>query len=80
MKNYANQLLNQLEQQLTKIIPLVEEDPIQNCSLAINILMEGYQKLRTAFINKNNSQEEEIDFFKNDKPKLTSQIIYFNEI
>ena len=80
MKNYANQLLNQLDQQLTKIIPLVEEDPIQNCSLAINILMEGYEKLRAAFINKSNSPEEEIDFFKNDKPKLTSQIIYFNEI
>lgn len=80
MKNFANQLLNQLDQQLTSIIPLVEEDPIQNCSLAINILMESYEKLRAAYINQKTSQEEEIDFFKNDKPKLTSQIIYFNEI
>jgi hypothetical protein len=80
MKNFANQLLNQLNLQLTNIIPLVEEDPIQNCSLAINILMEGYEKLRDAYINQKTSQEEEIDFFKNYKPKLTSQIIYFNEI
>ena len=80
MKNYANQLLNQLDQQLTKIIPLVEEDPIQNCSLAINILMEGYENLRTTYIGRKTSQEEEMDFFKKDKPKLTSQIIYFNEI
>ena len=80
MKNYANQLLNQLDQQLTKIIPLVEEDPIQNCSLAINILMEGYENLRTTYIGRKTSQEEEMDFFKMDKPKLTSQIIYFNEI
>ncbi len=80
MKNFANQLLNQLDQQLTNIISLVEEDPIQNCSLAINILMEGYEKLRTTYINQKTTQEEEIDFFKNCKPKLTSQIIYFNEV
>ncbi|UPQ78305.1 RteC domain-containing protein [Flavobacterium azooxidireducens] len=80
MKNFANQLFLQLDLQLTKILPLVEEDPIQNCSLAINILMEGYEKLRTSYINHTTSQEEEIDFFKNWKPKLTSQIIYFNEM
>lgn len=80
MKYFANQLLNQLDQQLTNILPLVEEDPIQNCPPAINILMEGYGKLRAAYINQKASKEEEIDFFKNDKPRLTSQIIYFNDL
>lgn len=80
MKNFSNQLLQELDQQLSSIILLVEEDPIQNCSQAINILMEGYEKLRTTYINQKTTQEEEIDFFKNCKPKLTSQIIYFNEM
>lgn len=80
MKNFSNQLIDQLDQQLLNIIPLVEEDPVQNCTLAINILMEGYESLRNTYINKITSQEEEIDFFKNCKPKLTSQIIYFNEM
>lgn len=80
MKNFSDQLLQQLHQQLTRIILLVEEDPIQNCSLALNILMEGYEKLRTYYINQKISKEEEINFFKNEKPKLTSQIIYFNEM
>ena len=80
MKNFSNQLIDQLDQKLVNIIPLVEEDPVQNCSLAIKILMEGYERLRNTYINKITSEEEEIDFFKNCKPKLTSQIIYFNEM
>ena len=80
MKNFSNQLIDKLNQQLVNIIPLVEENPIQNCNLAIKILMEGYECLRNAYINQTLSQEDEIDFFKNCKPKLTSQIIYFNEM
>lgn len=80
MKNFCSKLFNQLNLQLANILPVVEEDPVQNCSLAIHILMDGFEKLRTAFLSQEISQEEEIDFFKNDKPQLTSQIIYFNEL
>lgn len=80
MKNFCSKLFNQLDLQLANILPVVEEDPVQNCSLAIHILMDGFEKLRTAFLNQEISQEDEIDFFKNDKPQLTSQIIYFNEL
>ena len=80
MKNFCSKLFNQLDLQLANILPVVEEDPVQNCSLAIHILMDGFEKLRTAFLNQEISQVEEIDFFKNDKPQLTSQIIYFNEL
>lgn len=80
MKNFSSKLFNQLDLQLANILPMVEEDPVQNCSLAIHILMDGFEKLRTTFLNQEISQEEEIDFFKNHKPQLTSQIIYFNEL
>lgn len=80
MKNFCSKLFNQLELQLESILPMVEEDPIQNCSLTIHILMKGLEELKTNFLNQKLSQEEEIDFFKNDKPQLTSQIIYFNEL
>ena len=80
MKNFCSKLFNQLNLQLANILPVVEEDPVQNCSLAIHILMDGFEKLRTAFLNQEISQEEEIEFFKIDKPQLTSQIIYFNEL
>ena len=80
MKNFANKLFQQLEQQLTNILPLVEEDPIQHCPQGINLLMEEYENLRTTFIKRNLTKEEEIEFFKHEKPKLTSQIIYYNEI
>ena len=80
MKNFANKLFQQLEQQLTNILPLLEEDPIQHCPQAINLLMEEYENLRTTFITQKPSKQEEIDFFKHEKPKLTSQIIYYNEM
>ena len=80
MKNFCSKLFNQLDLQLANILPMVEEDPVQNCSLAIHILMDVFEKLRTTFLNQEISQEEEIDFFKNHKPQLTSQIIYFNEL
>jgi hypothetical protein len=80
MKTFCGKIFNQIDLQLANILPMMEEDPIQNCYHAIHILLEGFEKLRTTFLNQEISQEEEIDFFKNDKPQLTSQIIYFNEL
>jgi hypothetical protein len=65
---------------LTTLLPQIEQNPIQNCPQAINLLMEEYERLRTTFLSKKITKQEEINFFKNEKPKLTSQIIYYNEM
>lgn len=80
MKNFAEQLIEELQQQLTPLLPLIEEDPIQNCQMAIRLLLQGYDQLKNVFIKAHLTPEQEIDFFKNTKPPLTSQIIYFNEL
>lgn len=80
MKNFSEQLVIEIKQQITHILPLIEENPIQHCHLAINIILEGFEKLKNAFTVATLSKEQEIDFFKNSKPALTSLIIYFNEI
>lgn len=66
--------------QLTSILPLADQNPIHYCPKVINLLLEEYEKLRTNFISKKVSVEEEVNFFKYEKPKLTSQIIYYNEM
>lgn len=42
--------------------------------------MEEYENLRANFISQKPTKQEEIIFFKHEKPKLTSQIIYYNEL
>lgn len=79
MKNFATHF-NQLQSTIENFLPFIEEDPIHYCTLAINSAMAVYEELRTNFIEQELSKEEEIYFFKYDKPKLTSYIIYFNEI
>lgn len=68
-----------LESQLSKILPLIEEDPILNCPVAIKFCMDTYDTLRLEFLKIKCHPKEEIDFFKNCKPQITSKIIYFNE-
>ena len=80
MKNLCNQLLQELELELSTLVPLLEEDPVTNCTLALKRLMAGYAQLRIAYLNRKLSREDEIDFFKNCKPLLTSRILYFHEV
>ena len=80
MINFSEQLFSDIDKQIKNVLPLIDEDPIKNCSLAINCLMEAYDKLRLIFCKQKLTKADEIDFFKHEKPKLTSQIIYFNEM
>ncbi|PKP16254.1 MAG: tetracycline regulation of excision, RteC [Bacteroidetes bacterium HGW-Bacteroidetes-23] len=65
---------------LTTLFSQIEQNPIQHCPQAINLLMEEYENLRATFITQKPTKQEEINFFKHEKPKLTSQIIYYNEM
>ena len=55
--------------------------PIQSSENAVNIIINAVEKLKIIFEKeKTKSQEQEIDFFKNIKPKFTSKLIYYNAI
>lgn len=73
-----NQLLTELTEQLN-FIDLEIDDTLVRCEKAIEITVKSIQKLKTLFLKeKLKSQEQEIDFFKNIKPKFTSKLIYYN--
>lgn len=80
LKNKINLLLLDLKEQLN-FTDLEIDDPILRSENAMNIIINSIDKLREIFEKeKNVSQEIEIDFFKNIKPKFTSKLIYYNAI
>lgn len=80
MNNKASQLLSKLNEQLN-FTDLEIDDPILRSESAINIIINSIEKLKQIFgKEKTKSQEQEIDFFKNIKPKFTSKLIYYNAI
>lgn len=79
MKTLFEQHLKLLETKLSHLQLQLEEDPIQYVPMAIAMTLESLTELRTAFLNKTISTEEEILFFKLCKPQMTSKLIYFNE-
>lgn len=80
MKLFAESLMSQLEQQL-KRIHLETQNPIQSAEKAIESTVEAFEKLKTFFLKyKNLKKKEEIEFFREIKPKFVSKLIYYNEI
>lgn len=80
MNPNINILLSDLNEQLN-FTDLEIDDPIKRCENAIDITLKSLQKLKILFEKeKNKSHEQEIDFFKNVKPKFTSKLIYYNAI
>jgi hypothetical protein len=79
--NYKiTQLLSDLNEQLN-FTDLEIDDPIKRCENAIDITLKSLQKLKFLFEKeKIKSHEQEIDFFKNVKPKFTSKLIYYNAV
>lgn len=73
-------MLKSLNEQLN-FTDLEIDDPILRSESAINIIINSIEKLKVIFEKeRSKSQEQEIDFFKNIKPKFTSKIIYYNAI
>lgn len=80
MKLFSESLMSELEQQL-KIIHLQTENPIQSAEQAMKSSVAALEKLKTFFIKyKGLNKKEEIEFFRNIKPKFASKLIYYNEI
>lgn len=80
MNPKINQLLTDLNEQLN-FINLEIDDTLIRCEKAIEIIIKSIQKLKIIFFKENfKSQAQEIEFFKNVKPKFTSKLIYYNII
>lgn len=80
MKLFAESLMSELQQQL-KIIHQETENQIQASELAIRSSIAAIEKLKIfsikyKFLNK----KEEIEFFRDIKPKFTAKLIFYNEI
>lgn len=80
MNPKINKLLSDLNEQLN-FTDLEIDDQILRCESAISIIVYSIEKLKIIFEKeKLKSQDIEIDFFKNIKPKFTSKLIYYNAI
>jgi RteC protein len=80
MNSKTNLLLTDLNEQLN-YINLEIDDTLIRCEKAIEIIIKSIDKLKIVFLNENcKSLEQEIEFFKNVKPKFTSKLIYYNII
>ncbi len=80
MNQKNSQLLEDLCEQLN-FIDLEIDDPILRSENAVNIIANSIKKLKLIFEKeKIKSSEQEINFFKNIKPKFTSKLIYYNTI
>lgn len=80
MNPKIHQLLTALNEQLN-CNDLEIDDPVIRCENAIAIVIKSLEKLKALFAKeKLQSQEQEIHFFKNIKPRFTSKLIYYNLI
>jgi hypothetical protein len=80
MKKFSESLLAALEQQIATIYR-ADDKPIMHAQKAIKVTVNTFEELKTFVIKYTfNSKDEEIEFFKNIKPKVASKLIYYNEI
>ncbi|MDI1303321.1 MAG: RteC domain-containing protein [bacterium] len=80
MKLFAESLMTELEHQL-KLIHLETENPAQYAEQAIKNSVVALEKLKTFFIKyKRLNKKEEIEFFRDIKPKFAAKLIYYNKI
>ena len=80
MKLFSKSLMSELEHQL-KLIHLETENPIQLAEQAIRSSVAVLEKLKIFFIKqKRLNKKEEIEFFRDIKPKFAAKLIYYNEI
>ena len=80
MKLFSESLMSELEHQL-KLIHLEIENQVQLAEQAIENSVAALEKLKTFFIKyKQLNKKEEIEFFRDIKPKFAAKLIYYNEI
>lgn len=80
MKLFSESLMSQMEHQL-KLVHQEIESPLESSEKSIKVIVSILEKLKTFFIKyKFQNKIEEIEFFRNIKPKFAAKLIYYNEI
>jgi hypothetical protein len=80
MKLFSESLMSELQQQV-KMIHLQTENPIQSAEQAMKSCIAALERLKTFFIKyKGLNKKEEIEFFRDIKPKFAAKLIYYSEI
>lgn len=80
MEKFISRLKNNFKNEI-HIIESTECDILQKSLQIISVLEEAFEELRV-FVTKYSfaNQEEEISFFKEIKPQIFSQLIYYNKV
>jgi len=77
MKESNEKIIHILEHEL-EVLESETEDVLQTFELCIKLLKGTLKKLRESVISNGfNSKQEEINFFKNTKPKIFSKLIFY---
>lgn len=80
MNAFTTELLSDLNQQL-KTIQQQTNQPLLQTEQSIKACITALEKLKTQCLHHHfETKEAEIEFFKELKPQLVSQLIYYNEI
>lgn len=80
MNTFSRTILYELEEKINKI-SYDYDNPIEMCEKSIQAVVIHLRKLKDyVLINEFKTQEDEIQFFKNIKPKFTSKLIYFKKV
>jgi len=80
MNKYCNEKLLQLDENLSEISSELN-DSIAISEIAIRIILDTLSDLKQFILQKNFSNEdEEIQFFKELKPRIVAKLIYYNAI
>jgi hypothetical protein len=80
MKLFSESLMSELEHQL-QLLSLETENPVQSIELAIKHSVLALERLKTFFIKyRRLNKNDEIEFFRDIKPRFTSKLIYYNKI
>ena len=80
MNPIINKVLAKLNEQIN-FIDLEIDNPIAKCEKAIEVILTSIANLKKHIVKNNfNTDTEEINFFKEVKPQLTSKLIYYNMV
>ncbi|KKX49796.1 tetracycline resistance element mobilization regulatory protein RteC [Sphingobacterium sp. IITKGP-BTPF85] len=80
MVQYSNKILQEIEEEISLCSSDIN-DSISLWEKIIEIILDKINELKKAVLAKGfSSQEEEILFFKNLKPKIVAKLIYYNAI
>lgn len=80
MNPIINRVLAKLNEQIN-FIDLEIDNPIAKCEKAIEVILTSIANLKKHIVKNNfKTDTEEINFFKEVKPQLTSKLIYYNMV